>query len=129
MTATEPSPEILKKLEEAVARRLSRERAEVIQDAPQPSPPKQPTLRDGAEPLEVGAAGNAVTKQFFIDHYFGYPYGDLWMYDGTKWHGFGSLTAQDEQGAMQVAFASNRVEVSWSDNDNITSMRCWKFLT
>ncbi|MER7997840.1 hypothetical protein [Streptomyces sp. NPDC095613] len=129
MTVTEPSPEVLRKLEEAMRCRAGEHRQETIRSAPEPTPPKQPTMREDAVSVDVRAAGNAVSKTFFVDHYFGYPYGDLWMYDGAAWHGLGTLTAQDEQGPIQVAFASNSVEVKWKDNGDISGIRCWKFLT
>ncbi|BAU87048.1 hypothetical protein SLA_6179 [Streptomyces laurentii] len=129
MAVTGPSPKVLKKLDKAMRRRAAEQRHESTRNTPTPPPPGRPTAHEDVAPFDVTAAGNAVSKTFFTDHYFGYPYGDLWMYDGTNWHGLGTLTAQDEQGAMQIAFAANRVEVTWQDNGNVSSIRCWKFLT
>ncbi|MFE3521198.1 hypothetical protein ACFXOD_06340 [Streptomyces sp. NPDC059161] len=126
---TVPSVEVLERLAEAVVRRASEQREEILDGAPEVRPPKQPKMRPGVTPGDTHAAGNAVSTAFFVDHYFGYPYGSLTMWDGVNWHGLGTLTAQDEQGAMQVAFASNRVEVNWKDNGDISSIRCWKFLS
>ncbi|MEU3076858.1 hypothetical protein [Streptomyces laurentii] len=131
MTVTGPSPKVLKKLDKAMRRQAAEQRHESTRNTPEPTPPppERPTAPEGLAPLAATAAGNAVSKTFFTDHYFGYVYGSLWMYDGTNWHGLGTLTAQDEQGAMQIAFAANRVEVNWQDNGNVSSIRCWKFLT
>jgi len=132
---TEPSLEIIEKLAEAMTRRAAEQDAEV-RSAPEPrplrqptTPPKQPTIRRDIAPDDTPTTGTAIANSFYVDHEFGYPYGSLTMWDGTNWHGLGTLTAQDEQGIMQVAFASSRVEFSWGTNGNITQIRCWKFLT
>ena len=128
---TEPSSTVLDKLNEATARRA----AEVAQttgqgrpSAPAPRQPKEPTLAVAATPGGAPAAGSATATYLLVDHFFGGAYGTFWAYDGSTWRAAGTAEPADEQGAAQVAFAANRVDVWWDANDSITVVRCWKYL-
>jgi hypothetical protein len=132
-TPTAPSPEVMAKLEEASARRLS-----AATSTPTAPPPqriaKEATVLEAAAATGTnggapsGVAGCATAKYVLADHYFGGSSGTIWAFDGTTWRGAGAGEPADEAGIEHVAFAANRVDVCWNANDALTFMRCWKFL-
>jgi len=131
---TEPSAAVKEKLARATARRA----AEMgVPGGAMPEPPapqqqtlKQPTLpeTESASPNGSPAAGSGTAKYLLVDHYFGGSNGTFWTYDGTTWRGAGTAEPTDEQGIAQVAFAANKVDMSWDANDRLTLVRCWKYL-
>ena len=125
---TEPSAAVLEQLAQATERRAA-EQQPVAPAAPQPRPPKEPTLPVAdATPDGAPAAGTATAKYMLVDHFFGGSTGTLWAYDGATWRAKGTAEPPDEQAIAQVAFAANRVDVWWDNNDALTIVRCWKYL-
>lgn len=133
--AKEPGADVLHKLEQATARRGGSQAARPGSAGPQGPPvrpPKQPTTNTGSpgggSPGGLAPGGTTATY-LLVDHFFGGSAGTFWAYDGTQWHAAGTNQPADEQGVAQVAFASNRVDISWDDNSSaLTLARCWKFL-
>jgi hypothetical protein len=120
----EPSMEVITKLRAATA---AMKKSPASAEAPPPPRLKEYTAPDSASDAP-GAAGNATAKYLLVDHFFGGSSGTFWGYDGTTWRAAGESQPGDEQGLPQVAFASNRVDISWNASDALTLVRCWKFL-
>jgi len=118
------SPEILKQLEEAQAKLAQPTRAAAQTPGPALMMQKEATMADGAA---SAPSGNATANYVLVDHFFGSAYRTLWAYANGAWHAVGAADAE-EQGVAQVAFASNRVDVWWDNNNQLTIMRCWKNL-
>ena len=74
-----------------------------------------------------GAAGSGTAKHVLLDHYFTSSLRRLWAHVGGTWRGR-NVTNTEEQGLVQVAFASNRVDAWWDNSNNLTILRCWKHL-
>ena len=123
-----PSAEVIKQLDEATAARETA--AASGQPAPpEPRRPKEATLGEVAgNGAPSPAAGNATANYLLADHYLGGSAGTLWAYASGAWHGATAAQPSDEAGIEQVAFASNRVDASWNDANNLTLLRCWKYL-
>lgn len=120
----EPSPEVINKLQLAIANKKKSSASAAVTPPP---PLKEPTL-GGSGAATPGTAGSAVAKYLLVDHYFGGTAGTFWGYDGTNWRGASESQPADEQGLPQVAFASNRVDIYWDASDTLTIARCWKYL-
>ena len=131
---TEPSSAVLDKLNQATVERAAKGRQasrEATPAPPQPRQPKQatrPVVGATATPGGAPAAGNGTAKYLLLDHFFGGASGTFWTFDGTTWRAAGTGEPTDEQGMAQVAFASNRVDMWWDDNNAVTVVRCWKYL-
>jgi hypothetical protein len=125
--SNEPNAEVLRKLEEATTKRRSSSERTPAVDPPPLTQQKEATL-GGAAASSQAPSGNATAKYLLIDHYFGGSKGTFWAYDGTKWYGASTGQPADEQGICQVGFASNRVDMSWDNNNVLTLVRCWKYL-
>lgn len=78
-----------------------------------------------AAELTFGTAGCGTAKLLVMNHYFTSSSRTLWAYV-DKWRGRGIGNAE-EQGLVQIAYASDRVDVCWDGNDKLTTMRCWKY--
>jgi hypothetical protein len=124
----EPSAAVIEKLNRATARRAADATSEAVPAPPEPAAPKQPTVADAAAPDGEPAAGNATAKYVLLDHFFGGATGTFWTYDGTTWRAANTGEPADEQGMAQVAFAANRVDIWWDNNNAVTVVRSWKFL-
>jgi len=124
---TEPSAAVQEQLAQATTRRAA-ENDPGRPAAPTLRPQKQPTLAATTSPDGSPAAGSGTAKYLLLDHYFGGSSGTFWAYDGTTWRAAGTGEPADEQGIAQVAFAANRVDVWWDNNDAVTIVRAWKYL-
>lgn len=124
---TEPSAAVQEKLAKATARRAA-EYDPGRPTAPAPRPQKQATVASTTSPDGSPSAGNGTATYLLLDHFFGGSSGTFWAFDGTTWRAAGTGEPADEQGVAQVAFAANRVDVWWDNNDAVTIMRAWKYL-
>lgn len=73
----------------------------------------------------VGAAGAGTAKYLLADHSFTSGYRRFWANAGGGWR-WRTTTTSDEYGIIQVAYASNRVDVWWNASNQIYQVRCWK---
>jgi hypothetical protein len=114
----EISLEIMQQLEQAQA-----ELAQMIKAGGPPLPTE--VTAPGVAAAAVGAAGCAKADHVLMDHYFTSSLRRIWAYASASWH-YRNVTATEEQGIAQVAFAADRVDVCWDDNNQLTLLRCWK---
>lgn len=121
----EPSTEVMNKLHAATK---AMKNQNFVAVAVPPPPLKESSSGNHASASPGGVAGNATAKYLLVDHYFGGSSGTFWGYDGSTWRGASESQPADEAGLPQVAFTSNRVDLSWDANDTLTLVRCWKFL-
>jgi len=123
-----PSAEVVQQLEEATAARETRG-GSGHPAPPEPRRPKEATVSEAAgNGSATPAAGNATANYLLADHYLGGSVGTFWAYAAGAWHPATAAQPGDEAGIEQVAFASNRVDASWNDANNLTLLRCWKYL-
>jgi hypothetical protein len=123
--SNEPNAEVLSKL--AVASNQRNKGVKPAVTPPAIQRPKQPTINENS-PVSQAPAGSATATYLLVDHYFGASAGTFWAYSGSQWFGASTGEPADEQGISQVAFASNRVDMNWDDNNALTLIRCWKYL-
>jgi hypothetical protein len=116
----EVSAEIMQQLEQA--------QIELARSMEAGGPPTAPelTASASAEPI-FGAAGSGQAKHVLLDHYFNSSFRRLWAYAGGAWR-HANITNTEEQGLAQVAFAANRVDAWWDNNNKLRILRCWKTL-
>ena len=123
-----PSAEVVQQLEEATAARETRG-GSGHPAPPEPRRHKEATVSEAAgNGSATPAAGNATANCLLADHYLGGSVGMFWAYASGAWHPATPAQPGDEAGIEQVAFASNRVDASWNDANNLTLLRCWKYL-
>jgi hypothetical protein len=116
----EVNAEIMQQLEQAQAKLAQSVEVEGPSAAP------EVIASTSAEPT-FGAAGSGQAKHVLLDHYFGSSFRRLWAYAGGAWR-HANVTNTEEQGLAQVAFAANRVDAWWDNNNKLTILRCWKNL-
>lgn len=126
MPTQAPTAEVIAKLDTAMARRQGP--TGFSSAPPAPSPRKQPTVMESSPNGGAAPSGGATAKYLLVDHFFGGATGSFWGYDGTNWYGANTGEPADEAGIEQVAFASNRVDLTWDDTNVLTLVRCWKYL-
>ena len=116
----EVSTEVMQQLEQA--------QAELAKSVEAAGPPvaAEVAATQTAE-IAFGAAGSAQAKYLLVDHYFTTTLRRLWANAGGVWR-YRNVSNTEEQGLAQVAFASNRVDAWWDNNNRLTILRCWKIL-
>jgi hypothetical protein len=114
----ELSVEVLQQLEQA--------EAELARTLEETGPPVEAEVAvPRAAELAVAAAGSGQAEHILLDHYFTSSLRRLWVHAGGAWH-YADVTSAEEQGLVQVAFASDRVDASWNDKNVLWLLRCWK---
>lgn len=110
--------EILEQLEQA--------QVELAQSFEAAGPPvtAEMTATEVAAPI-VGAAGSGQAQHVLMDHYFTSSTRRLYAHAGGAWR-FQNVGNIEEQGIAQIAYAANRVDVWWDNNNRLTVIRCWK---
>jgi hypothetical protein len=115
---SEISAEIWAQLDEAQAA------LEPLLDATGPMLPAEATMPEVGDPL-VGAGGCAVATNLMLDHYFTSPLRRVYANASGAWR-YRNVTATEETGLMQVAFAADQVVVCWDASNQLTIIRCVK---
>jgi hypothetical protein len=117
---TEVSADVMQQLEQA--------QAELAQTMEAGGPPVAAEVAvPGIPQVTVGAAGSGQANHVLVDHYFTSSLRRLWAYAGGAWR-YRNVSNTEEQGLAQVAFASNRVDAWWDNNNVLSLLRCWKNL-
>jgi hypothetical protein len=79
----------------------------------------------GAVETAFGAAGCGKVKHLLLDHHFASLLHGLWAHADGVWR-YRNVTKTEEQGVVQIAFASDRVDACWDSSNKLTTLRCWK---
>lgn len=108
-----------------VEQQLVEAQAELAQSVEAAGPPVEEMAATQALGTVFGGAGSGQAKHILLDHYFTSAFRRLWVYSGGAWR-YRNVTNVEEQGAAQVAFASDRVDAWWDSSNILTLMRCWK---
>jgi hypothetical protein len=106
--------EILQQLEEAQS---ALEQSVVTEGPPIAGPQMEET--------PITGAGSEQAKHLLVDHFFTSTVRRLWAFAGGAWR-YHNIASAEEEGLGQVAFAADRVDVSWNDSNVLTFVRCWR---
>jgi hypothetical protein len=115
---SEISAEIWAQLDEAQAT------LESLLEATGPMLPTEAAMPDVSGPL-LGAGGYAVATNLMLDHYFTSPLRRVYAHASGAWR-YRNVTATEEAGLMQVAFAADQIVVWWDASNQLTIIRCVK---
>jgi hypothetical protein len=74
---------------------------------------------------DLGAGGCAAATNVMLDHAFTTTLKRVWAHAGGAWRRR-QVTATEEAGLIQVAFAADQVVVCWDASNYLTLMRCVK---
>jgi len=116
----------MKEVTRGEMQQLAKAQAELAQSMEAAGPPVEEMAATEAFETVFGAAVSGQAKHILLDHYFTSTRRLLWIHAGGGWR-HRSIGNIEEQGAVQVAFASDRVDAWWDSSNNILQiLRCWK---